>query len=97
MSNGEGPPFIFEGDDFSYWKICMEAYLEAIDVGCLRAVTEGLPKVKYPTNPVGDEEKYDWWNAKARNALYWGLSKDIFNHVRKAKTLMNCGKPLCSP
>jgi hypothetical protein len=38
-------------------------------------------------------EKYDRWNAKARNALYQGLGKDIFNRVRNAKkTLMNCGK-----
>jgi hypothetical protein len=85
MSNGEGPPPIFEGDDFPYWKIHMEAYLEAIDVGCLRATTEGLSEVKDPANPVGDEEKYDRWNAKARNALYRGLGKDIFNRVRNIK------------
>jgi hypothetical protein len=71
MSNGEGPPPILEGDDFPYWKICMEAYLKAIDVGCLRAATEELPEVKDPANSVGDE-KYDRWNVKARNALYQG-------------------------
>jgi hypothetical protein len=38
----------------------MEAYLEAIDVGCLRAATEGLPAIKDLVNPSGDEEKYDW-------------------------------------
>jgi hypothetical protein len=71
----------------------MEAYLEAIDIGCLRAATKGLPEVKDPANPFGDEDKYDRWNAKARNALYRGLGKDIFNRVRNAKkTLMNCGK-----
>jgi hypothetical protein len=63
----------------------MEAYLEAIDVGCLRAATEGLPKVKDPANPVGDEEKYDRWNTKAKNALYQSLGKDIFNRVRNVK------------
>jgi hypothetical protein len=63
----------------------MEAYLEAIDVKCLRATTKGLPEVKDPANPVDDEEKYDRWNAKARNALYRSLSKDIFNHVCNAK------------
>jgi hypothetical protein len=42
MSNGEGPPPIFEEDDFPYWKIRMEAYLEAIDVGCLRAATDSI-------------------------------------------------------
>jgi hypothetical protein len=85
MSNGKGPPPIFERDDFPYWKIRMETYLEAIDVGCLRAATEGLSEVKDPANPVGDEEKYDWWNAKAKNALYRGLGKDIFNRVRNTK------------
>jgi hypothetical protein len=63
----------------------MEAYLETIDVRCLRVATEGLPEVKDPANPVGDEEKYDRWNAKTRNALYRGLGKDIFNRVRNAK------------
>ena len=33
MSHGDGPPPIFEGDDFPYWKIRMEAYLKALDVG----------------------------------------------------------------
>jgi hypothetical protein len=37
----------------------MEVYLEAIDVGCLRAATEGLPPLRDPANPSGDEEKYD--------------------------------------
>jgi hypothetical protein len=37
----------------------MEAYLEAIDVGFLRVTTEGLPAIKDPANPSGDEEKYD--------------------------------------
>jgi hypothetical protein len=73
MSNGEGPPPIFEGDDFSYWKIRIEAYLE-----------------------VGDEEKYDRWNAKAKNALYRGLGKDIFNHVRNVKNAHELWENLCA-
>jgi hypothetical protein len=36
----------------------MEGHLEALDVGCLRAATEGLPKIKDPAHLVGDE-KYD--------------------------------------
>jgi hypothetical protein len=59
MSNGEGQSPIFERDDFPYWKICIEAYLKAIDIECLRAATKGLFKVKDPANPVGDKEKYD--------------------------------------
>jgi hypothetical protein len=76
MSNGEGPPPTFERDDFPYWKICMEVYLEAIDVGCLRAANEGLPAIKDPTNPSGDEEKYDRWNAKAKKCTLPGLRQE---------------------
>jgi hypothetical protein len=96
MSNGEGPPPTFEGDDFPYWKIRMEAYLEAIDVGCLRAATEELPPIRDPANPSGDEEKYDRWNAKAKNAIYWALGKDIFNRVRNAKNAHELWENLCA-
>ena len=59
----------------------MEAYLEAIDVGVYRATTHGFPKPKDPTNLVGDEANYEKWNAKARNILFRGLCKDVFNRV----------------
>ena len=65
MSHGDGPPPIFEGDNFPYWKIRMEAYLEALDVGVLRAISQGFPKPKDPTNLQGDEVNYEKWNAKA--------------------------------
>ena len=58
MSHGDGPP-IFEGNDFSYWKIHMEAYLEALDVGVLRATTQGFPTPWDPANLHGDEVHYD--------------------------------------
>ena len=59
MFYGDGPPPIFEGYDFSYWKICMEAYLEALDVGVLRATSQGFLKPKDPTNLQGDEVNYE--------------------------------------
>ena len=49
MSHGDRPPSIFEGDDFPYWKISMEAYLEALDVEILRAASQGFPKPWDPT------------------------------------------------
>jgi hypothetical protein len=74
----------------------MEVNLEAIDVQCLRATTEGLPKVKDPANPISDEEKYDRWNAKAKNTLYQGLGKDIFNRVRNVKDTHKLWENLCA-
>ena len=61
MSHRDGPPPIFEGDDFPYWKIHMEAYLEALDVGILRAASQGFPKPQDPTHLQGDEVIYEKW------------------------------------
>ena len=46
MSHGDCPPPISEGDDFPYWKIRMEAYLEALDVGILRAASQGSQNLR---------------------------------------------------
>ena len=78
MSHGDGPPPIFEGDDFPYWKIRMEVYLEALDVGVLRAASQGFSKPKDPTNLQGDEVNYEKWNAKATNTLFRGLLQGCF-------------------
>ena len=59
----------------------MEAYLEALDVGVLRATSQGFPKPKDLANLQGDEVNYEKWNANARNTLFRGFCKDIFNRV----------------
>ena len=59
MSHGDGPTPIFEGGDFPYWKIRMEAYLEALDVGILRAASQGFPTPKNPAQLQGDEVNYE--------------------------------------
>jgi hypothetical protein len=66
MSGGDGPPPIFYSDDFPYWKICMEAYLEAIDIGVYKSTTQGFPQPRDATNLLGDEINYEKWNAKAK-------------------------------
>ena len=55
MSHGDGPPPVFEGDDFPYWKILLKAHLEALDVGVLRAASQGFPTPRDPSNLQGDE------------------------------------------
>ena len=73
----------------------MEAYLEAIDVGVYRAATQGFPKPKDPTNLVGDEVNYDKCNAKARNTIFRGLCKDVFNQVRNHKDAHALWSDIC--
>ena len=75
MSHRDGPPPIFERDDFPYWKIIMEAYLEALDVGILRAASHGFPRPRNPTQLQGNEVNYEKWNAKARNTILEAFAK----------------------
>ena len=47
------------GDNFPYWKIRMEAYLEALDVEILRAASHGFPRPRNPAQLQGDEVNYE--------------------------------------
>ena len=95
MSHGDGPPSIFE-DDFPYWKIRMEAYLEALDVGILRATSQGFPRPRDAAHPQGDELNYEKWNTKARNTIFIGLCKDVFNRVRNHKDIHALWSDICA-
>ena len=97
MSHGDGPPPIFKEDDFSYWKIRMEAHLEALDVGILRSTSHGFPRPRNPAQLQGDEVNYEKWNAKARNTIFRGLCKDVFNRVRNHKDACTMVGRLCAP
>ena len=81
MSGGDGPPPMFEGDDFPYWKIRMESYLEAVDVKCCQTAITGFAKPKEGTSLTPNEEENEKWNAKAKNIIFRGICKDVFNHV----------------
>jgi hypothetical protein len=74
----------------------MEAYLEAIDIGVYKATTQGFTKPRDPTNLVGDEYNYEKWNAKAKNTLFRGLCKDVFNRVRSHKNAHDLWLDICA-
>ena len=73
----------------------MEAYLEALDVGILRAASQGFLKPKDPANLQGDEVNYKKWNVKAKNTLFRGHCKDVFNHVRNHKDAHALWSDIC--
>jgi len=86
---------MFDGDDFSYWKIRMESYLEAYDVKCLKAATEEFtpPAKNAALTPL--EQENEKWNAKAKNHIFRGLCKEVFNRVRNHKTAHELWMKLC--
>jgi hypothetical protein len=76
MSGGDEPPPIFYGDDFPYWKIRMEAYLVAIDIGVYKATTQGFSQHRDATNLLGDEFNYEKWNnAKAKTLFLQAFAR----------------------
>jgi hypothetical protein len=74
----------------------MEAYLEAIDVGVYRAASQGFTKPKDPTNLIDDEVHYEKWNGKARNTIFRGLRKDVFNRVWNHKDAHALWSDICA-
>ena len=48
------------------------------------------------TNLVGDEANYEKSNAKARNTLFRGLCKDVFNRVRNHKDTHALWSGICA-
>ena len=97
MSHGDGPPPIFEGDDSLYWKIRMEAYLEALDVGILRAASQGFPTPKNATQLQGDEVNYEKWNAKARNTIFRPLQRCVQSCKEPQRRPCTMVGHLCAP
>ena len=74
----------------------MEAYLESLDIGVLRAASQGFPTPKDPANLQGDEIHQEKWNAKARNTLFRGICKDIFNRVGNHKDAHQLWSDICA-
>ena len=49
-----------------------------------------------PANLVGEEFNYEKWNAKAKNTLFRGLCKDVFNRVRNHKNAHDLWMDICA-
>jgi len=92
MSHGDGPPPFFEGEDFPYWKIHMESYLEAIDVGVLRSASQGLPKPKDPKNLTLSEQDHEKWNAKAKTPSLEAFARMTLTMCETTRTPMHYGR-----
>jgi len=74
----------------------MESYLEACDVKCLKAVTEGFTPLAKDTALTPLEQENEKWNAKAKNHIFRGLGKDMFNRVRNHKDVHELWTELCA-
>ena len=74
-----GPPH-FNGHKFSYWKVRMSAYLEAISSKVWKVTKDGYDDV----NAITDAEKKA--NSRARSKLFEAISEEVFDRVQGLDT-----------
>jgi hypothetical protein len=91
MSGGDGPPPVFYGDDFPYWKIRMEAYLEAIDIGVYKATTQGFPEPRDRTNLVGEELTMRNGMLRPKTLFLEAFAKMCLIELETMEMLIICG------
>ncbi|GJN25083.1 hypothetical protein PR202_gb12869 [Eleusine coracana subsp. coracana] len=71
---------IFNGEDYAYWKARMQAYLQSLDPEIWSVTHESNANVNLL------EPDYIKCNAKAKNALFACISKDVFAQLDASTT-----------
>ena len=74
----------------------MESYLGACDVKCIKATTKGFPPLAKDTALTPLEQENEKWYAKAKNHIFRGLCKDVFNYVRNHRDAHELWTKLCA-
>ena len=65
---------LFDGNNFSYWKSRMQAYMESISPELWEAASVG-----YAMPYTLEQSK---WDGKARNAIFESLDREIYGRVK---------------
>ena len=86
MAKMGGSPPHFEGKNFTYWKVRMTAYLDAIAPEVWLATKTG-----FTGNLTPEQLK---WNAKARNAIFEAISEVVFARVNSMDLASDIWKEL---
>ena len=80
-------PPLFDGTNYTYWKVRMRAFLQSLDAKVWRAVEIGW------TKPI--EALVDWddakieatnFNSRALNALFSAVTNEEFKKISSTKT-----------
>src|SRR3990172_4463401 len=81
-------PPVFNGDNYQIWAVCMETYLDALDLW--EAVEEDYEIPALPNNPtmaqikVHKEKKTK--KSKAKACLFAAISSTIFTRIMSLKS-----------
>ena len=75
-------PHLFDVTNYTYWKVCMKDFLQALGEQVWQAIKVGWIKPK--------EASVDWddamsiaanSNSRALNALFWGVTNEEFKKI----------------
>ena len=82
-------PLHFDGNNYTYWKVTMKAFLKSIDERVWNSVEYGWNSVEYgwekPTTPVSEwltfQKEAAAFNSKAMNAIFNAVFMEKFKRI----------------
>ena len=87
MNSGEGfssnKAPLFDGTNYSFWKLRMQTYLSALGFEIWEATKNGYTAPSTPITDAAKKKAYEN-NSKAKNSIMWGLEN------RELVKVMNC-------
>ena len=74
-------PHLFDGTNYAYWKVCMNAFLQSLDEKVWQDVEMGQTKPK--------ESPADWDDAmiRALNALFSAVTNEVLKKISSTETM----------
>ena len=80
-------PPLFDGTNYAYWKDCIRAFLQSLDVKVSQAVKIGWTKSKEaPADWDDGKIKAAFFNSKALNALFSAVTNEEFKKISSTET-----------
>ena len=81
-----GKALLFDGSNYSYWKIRISIYLKAMSPNIWKIVNEGYVMPLDPEDLTDLDIRNADLDAQAMNALFGALNADEFNRVSNLET-----------
>ena len=80
-------PFLFDGTNYAYWKVCMRAFLQSLGERVWQVVEIGWTKPKEaPTDCDDAKIKVANFNCRALNAIFSVVMNEEFKKISSTET-----------
>ena len=80
-------PFLFDGTNYAYWKVCMRTFLQSLDEKVWQAIEIGWTKQKEALTDWDDAKiKAANFNSRALNVLFSAVTNEEFKKISSTET-----------